>query len=157
MAIANRFPFTLVACQHTPSTKPLRQRTTKLHSCPPSPMPSEKSKTLAIREAFATIFKEWRSSFFSGCSPEPLYRPNSTLGQKTLGHPTRTPRIQTPHPPVATTFSRNLACVEVEQFQEAFAEFLHLLLSDKTDSLTVAIDGKAAKQMPDELKMTNDE
>ena len=60
-------------------------------------------------------------------------------------------------PPVDTTFSRNLARVEVGQFQEAFAGFLHLLLSDKTDFLTAAIDGKAAKQMPDELKITNDE
>jgi len=58
-------------------------------------------------------------------------------------------------PPVDTTFSRNLARVKIGQFQEAFAEFLHLLLSDKTDSLTATIDGKAAKQMPDELKITN--
>jgi len=58
-------------------------------------------------------------------------------------------------PPVSTTFSRNLASVNVEQFQEAFTEFLRLLLVEKTDSLTAAIDGKAAKQMPDELKITN--
>ena len=53
-------------------------------------------------------------------------------------------------PPVATTFSRNLARISVEEFQDAFAEFLNLLLSDKTDSLTAAVDGKYAKQMRDE-------
>ena len=53
------------------------------------------------------------------------------------------------HPPDETTFSRNLARVDVQQFQDAFAEFLNLLLSEKTDSLTAAIDGKVAKQMPD--------
>jgi hypothetical protein len=52
-------------------------------------------------------------------------------------------------PPDETTFSRNLARVDVQQFQDAFAEFLKLLLSEKTDSLTAAIDGKVAKQMPD--------
>src|SRR5215469_13387253 len=53
-------------------------------------------------------------------------------------------------PPVRTTFSRNLARVDLEQFQKAFAEFLNLLLAEKTDSLTAAVDGKVAKQMPDE-------
>ena len=53
-------------------------------------------------------------------------------------------------PPVRTTFSRNLARVDLKQFQEAFAVFLNLLLSEKTDSLTAAVDGKVAKQMRDE-------
>jgi len=53
-------------------------------------------------------------------------------------------------PPVATTFSRNLARIDLQQFQAAFAEFLNLLLAEKTDTLTAAIDGKVAKQMPDE-------
>ena len=53
-------------------------------------------------------------------------------------------------PPVDTTFSQNLARVPLAQFQDAFAEFLHRLLSDKTDSLTAAIDGKGAKQRKDE-------
>lgn len=53
-------------------------------------------------------------------------------------------------PPVRTTFSRNLARVDIEKWQEAFAEFLHLLLAEKTDSLIAAVDGKVAKQMPDE-------
>lgn len=52
-------------------------------------------------------------------------------------------------PPVDTTFSRNLAGVSVEQFQNAFAEFLQLVLSENHDPLTAAVDGKAAKQMYD--------
>jgi hypothetical protein len=53
-------------------------------------------------------------------------------------------------PPVDTTLSRNLASVSVEEFQAAFTEFLNLLLLEKTDSLTAAVDGKCAKQMRDE-------
>jgi len=40
--------------------------------------------------------------------------------------------------------------MNVEQFQKAFAEFLNMILSEKTDSLAAAVDGKVAKQMPDE-------
>ena len=53
-------------------------------------------------------------------------------------------------PPADTTFSRNLARVNVQQFQDAFGEFLNLVLAEKTDSFTAAVDGKVAKQMPDE-------
>ena len=49
-----------------------------------------------------------------------------------------------------TTISRNLARVNLQQFQDAFTEFLNLLLAEKTDSLIAAVDGKVAKQMPDE-------
>jgi len=67
---------------------------------------------------------------------------------KNIGPPLGFKRLK---PPVATTFSRNLARVPLEQFQAAFAEFLNLLLAEKTDTLTAAIDGKVAKQMHDKL------
>ena len=53
-------------------------------------------------------------------------------------------------PPVDTTFSRNLAGVSVAEFQAALAEFLNVILMENNDSLTAAVDGKAAKAMPDE-------
>jgi hypothetical protein len=52
-------------------------------------------------------------------------------------------------PPVDTTFSRNLANVSVEEFQAAFAEFLNAILHETNDTLTAAVDGKAAKAMSD--------
>jgi Transposase DDE domain. len=62
-------------------------------------------------------------------------------------------------PPVDTTISRNLALLSVEDFQKAFAEFLNVILAEKTDSLAASVDGKTAKQMPDEngdpLQMLN--
>jgi hypothetical protein len=60
-------------------------------------------------------------------------------------------------PPNRTTISRLLAKISLDEMQEAFAVFLSQLLQDKT--LTVAIDGKVAKQMLDEegevLQMLN--
>jgi hypothetical protein len=53
-------------------------------------------------------------------------------------------------PPVATTFSRNLANVSVAEFQAAMAEFLNAILMENNDPLVVAVDGKAAKAMPDQ-------
>ena len=53
------------------------------------------------------------------------------------------------YPPVDTTFSRNLANVSVEEFQAAFAEFLNAILHETNDTLTAAVDGKAAKAMSD--------
>jgi len=51
--------------------------------------------------------------------------------------------------PHAITLARVLRKLSLDDLQKAFAEFLKLLLSEKTDSLTAAIDGKVAKQMPD--------
>jgi hypothetical protein len=60
-------------------------------------------------------------------------------------------------PPNRTTISRLLAKISLNEMQEAFAVFLSQLLQDKT--LTVAVDGKVAKQMLDEegevLQMLN--
>ncbi len=52
-------------------------------------------------------------------------------------------------PPVETIFSRNLANVSIKDFQETFAEFLNLVLYEKSDFLIAAVDGKTAKQMYD--------
>lgn len=53
-------------------------------------------------------------------------------------------------PPVETTIFRALAKTSVAQFQEAFAEFLKNVIAEDHETLTAAVDGKAAKQMRDE-------
>lgn len=47
-------------------------------------------------------------------------------------------------PPHATTLSRTLAKFSLEELQEAFSEWLGLILAD--DELTVAVDGKTSRQ-----------
>lgn len=53
-------------------------------------------------------------------------------------------------PPVDTTFSRNLAELSLGEFQAAFAEFLNIILHESNDTITAAVDGKAAKAMLDQ-------
>jgi len=50
-------------------------------------------------------------------------------------------------PPVETTIFRALEKTTVEDFQEVFDEFLRTILAEDRESLTVAVDGKTAKQM----------
>jgi len=53
-------------------------------------------------------------------------------------------------PPVETTIFRALAKTSVAQLQDVFAEFLKNVIAEDHETLTAAVDGKAAKQMKDE-------
>ena len=82
--------------------------------------------------------------------PNEFHRPYPTLGEKAWAFLREPLRLKRTKPPVNTTFSRNLAYVSVEEFQAAFGEFLNAILAESNDTLTAAVDGKAAKAMIDE-------
>jgi hypothetical protein len=50
-------------------------------------------------------------------------------------------------PPVETTIFRALEKTTVEDFQHVFDEFLRNILAENHENITVAVDGKTAKQM----------
>jgi hypothetical protein len=52
-------------------------------------------------------------------------------------------------PPVETTISRALAGCSLEELQNAFADFLHTVLTETNEPVVAAIDGKSSHQFYD--------